>query len=127
MRKATAVILASTITAGLVITGSAVYAAIGGAEAPYARAAAVVKPDGSVVRSKGVVNVRRFQLAHYCVEVDHDIDLTKTVPIATLHTNTNNWSAGLYITPEQPNAWCKAHEIFVYGAGKDIGFDLVVP
>ncbi|GGQ32157.1 hypothetical protein [Streptosporangium pseudovulgare] len=132
MRKTTAVMLASALAASAAIGASVAYAAaIGGAQAPYARAAALVKPDGTVVRSKGITGVRKTGTGHYCVAVDPAIDITKSTPVATLNTySPGSWEARVFVNPEQPNGWCQAQEIFVYGnssGAADIGFDLIVP
>src|SRR5690242_5098997 len=52
--------------------------------APYAQAAAVVKGDGTVLRSQGVVDVQRTGVGSYYVKVSNDIEMDKAVPVATL-------------------------------------------
>jgi hypothetical protein len=134
MRKLTAVMLASAITASAAsaaIGASVAYAAaLGGAQAPYARAAAVVTIDGTVLRSKGVTGVRKRAGGGFCVAVDPAIDVTKSVPIATQYAGTH-WRSDLFISAERPGYCGNTNEIFVYGAvdngSKDIGFHLVVP
>ncbi|MEV4739774.1 hypothetical protein [Streptomyces sp. NPDC049555] len=60
----------------------------GTAIAPYAQAAAVVDPNGNVVRSHGVVSVTRVEAGVYDIVVDAGIDLENAVPIAVGATGT---------------------------------------
>lgn len=127
----------ASLTTMALVTASAASAdavtnAIGGGYAPYAQAAAAVKADGTVVRSKGVTAVTKISTGQYCIQLDPGIDATKTVPTATAEWSGSPWGASIYI--RQDASVCgadTARNIFV-GTGtasgaKDMGFDVVVP
>lgn len=59
------------LAAGLVLTGPAAYADV---TAPYARAGAIVDPDGQLNNGKNVVKTWRAGTGRYCVKVDERID-----------------------------------------------------
>ncbi len=81
---AIAIAIAGAALAGAGLTAAiTALAAIGGARAPCARAAAIVNADGSVLRSTGIVAVRRVSEGNYCIDLDDDINAAKAVPVAT--------------------------------------------
>ncbi|MEV6982543.1 hypothetical protein AB0M95_14960 [Sphaerisporangium sp. NPDC051017] len=127
--KLPAIVLTSALTIGGVAAGVA-YAAIGGAQAPYARAAAVVDANGSVVRSKGVTAVRKINTGQYCIEVDPDIDATKAVPVATKRWGAP-WNSTVFVDQQATQCGDSARHIFVgagnNGAAADIPFNVIVP
>ncbi|MEV7013557.1 hypothetical protein [Streptosporangium sp. NPDC051022] len=128
--KVTAIALAATLTVGGLATGAAAYAALGGAQAPYARAAAVVNADGTVVRSKGVTEVRRLGVGRYCLKLDSDIDATKAVPVATKRWGAP-WNSSVFVDADASACGAAAHHVFVgagnNGAGADVAFHVIVP
>ncbi|MFF0967907.1 hypothetical protein ACWDQO_16715 [Streptomyces sp. NPDC003703] len=63
--------------------------------APYAQVAAVVNKDGTVVRSKGVVEIKRTGAGRYSITVSDDIALDKSVPIVSLRQDAD-WGSEIY-------------------------------
>ncbi|TMR22559.1 hypothetical protein ETD86_11245 [Nonomuraea turkmeniaca] len=62
--------------------------AVARADTPYAQASAMVEADGSVARSKNVVDVWRPHRGTYCVLVDKSVDLHGAVAI---HATPEGW------------------------------------
>ncbi|WP_433358753.1 hypothetical protein [Streptosporangium sp. CA-115845] len=128
--KLTTVILATTLTGGALCAGTAASAGTGGAQGPYARAAAVVNADGSVVRSKGVIDVRRLDAGRYCIKLDADIDATKAVPVATKRWGAP-WNASVFVDDQASQCGDSANQILIGAgngsAGADVPFHVIVP
>lgn len=98
-------------------------------DAPYARAAAVVNADGSLVRSKGVISVTRVSTGAYCVLLeDARIDANDTAPIATARAGAT-WTV-IIRTPadECPNTTRYVEVVGHYqGSRANVPFVVVVP
>ncbi|MGV9779195.1 hypothetical protein [Streptosporangium sp. NPDC003464] len=128
--KLTTIALASALTGGALCAGAAAYAAIGGAQAPYARAAAIVNADGTVVRSRGVIDVRKIGTGRYCIQLDADIDATKAVPVATKRWGAP-WNASVFVTDDATECGNAARHVFVGtgngSTGADVPFHVIVP
>ncbi|MEU6778581.1 hypothetical protein ABZ912_05210 [Nonomuraea angiospora] len=133
MRKtATALVLASAFTASAAITASAAYADLGDAQAPNARAVAIVNANGTVVRSKGVTGVQKLDVGQYCVQLDSDYDASKAVPVANVRWLTvPTWNSGAFV--EEAGTRCGAGNRYVLvrtgnGSGPaDASFSVIVP
>ncbi|GAA3704036.1 hypothetical protein GCM10022224_082080 [Nonomuraea antimicrobica] len=131
MPKITTVALAG-VMAGVVSIGGAVaaYAALGGAQGPGVRAAAVVNADGSVVRSKGVTGVRKLATGRYCIELDSDYDASRSVPVATKRWGAP-WNSTVFVNANTTDCGSAERHVFVAGgndgAGADLPFHVIVP
>ncbi|GAA1019304.1 hypothetical protein Aple_048320 [Acrocarpospora pleiomorpha] len=146
MPSQTAVLTLTAVAAAIVGIGAGVaaHATIGGTETPqvaarittggaitpHATAAAVVKANGTVVRSTGVTAVRKIATGQYCVDIEPNIDATKTIPVAT-----KMWGApwNSTVLAYSGHSACGAgRHIFVgtgytTGGAHDVPFHLVVP
>jgi hypothetical protein len=96
----------------------------GTAIAPYAQAAAVVKADGTVERSHGVVNVTRVAAGTYTIEVDASIDVAASVPIATLSTTIG--AGAIFATAISSNT-ISVSTLNVPSGSHDWSFNVIVP
>jgi myo-inositol-1-phosphate synthase len=96
----TTVVAASALVAGVALSNAipALGAAIGGAHTPGARAAAAVDANGDVLRSTGVTKVTRIAAGEYCIELDPNINVDKTVPVATLRMGAPSWDTNVAIS-----------------------------
>ncbi|MFH8993052.1 hypothetical protein [Streptomyces sp. NPDC017940] len=69
-------------------------------KAPYAQAAAAVKADGTATKKTDTVaSVSRVDTGRYCVALDADVDVKRSVPVATLQ-GAADWKSEIYVTPE---------------------------
>ncbi|MFD0884993.1 hypothetical protein ACFQ08_10585, partial [Streptosporangium algeriense] len=99
-------------------------------QGPGVRAAAVVKADGSVVRSKGVTGVRKLATGRYCIELDSDYNAARSVPVATKQWSAP-WNATVFV--ESDTTACGSAERYVLvsggnnGAAADLAFHVIVP
>ncbi|MFD3658445.1 hypothetical protein ACFWBH_01180 [Streptomyces sp. NPDC059999] len=113
--------------------GGVAMAAIGGANAPFAQASAVINADGSVSRSKGVADVWLGPTSgRFCVRLsDTRLNVNELTPVATL--DTGGWPGRIYIenrTSSQCNN--RADTILVVTTNQNEGgdykpFSLLVP
>ncbi|MFC4015066.1 hypothetical protein ACFOY2_48180 [Nonomuraea purpurea] len=129
--KLTTLAIACALAAGALAAGTAVaYAALGGAQAPSVRAAAVVDADGGVVRSKGVTAVRKIATGQYCIELDADYDAARSVPVATKRWGAP-WNSTVFVNANTATCGSAARHVFVAGgnngAGADVPFHVIVP
>ncbi|MFC4014643.1 hypothetical protein ACFOY2_45985 [Nonomuraea purpurea] len=132
--KKTTMTIAVSLTAcaaGLGAFAAPAHADLGGASGPGVRAAAVVNADGTVVRSKGVVGVRRIAVGQYCIRLDSDINAASTVPVATVQWQSAPWDSSIFVRPDNVASCGDARDVFV-GTGaaagaRDIGFHVIVP
>ncbi|MWA08224.1 hypothetical protein [Streptomyces sp. BA2] len=96
--------------------------------APYAQAAAVVKKDGTIERSKGVTDVKRTDKGRYTITLSEDIDVRMCVPVATLNRSAD-WHGEIYVSV--PASADTDHTIQVLtgvnGTATDEPFHVVVP
>jgi hypothetical protein len=133
--KKTATSIAMTLTAcaaGLGVFAAPAHADLGGASGQGVRAAAIVNADGSVVRSKGVVGVRKIAIGQYCIRLDSDINVATTVPVATVQWVSANWGTSIHVRPDNAASCGDVRDVFVgtgvAGTGaRDTGFHLIVP
>ncbi|MFI6927207.1 hypothetical protein ACIBIZ_45240 [Nonomuraea spiralis] len=131
MRKMTTVVLAGLATGVLGMGGAvAAYAALGGAQGPGVRAAAVVNANGSVVRSKGVTGVRKLSTGQYCIELDSDYDAARSVPVATKRWGAP-WGSTVFVDADTTACGSADRHVFVAGgnngANADLPFHVIVP
>ncbi|MDH6629352.1 hypothetical protein M2271_007188 [Streptomyces sp. LBL] len=94
--------------------------------APYAQAAAVVNSDGTVMRSHGVINVERYALGSYSIEVDASIDMANAVPIAVMRAETPLPPAIFYVHSDNSNTFAVMCQHPTKGA-QDTAFHVIVP
>ncbi|MEU8543494.1 hypothetical protein AB0C52_26495 [Streptomyces sp. NPDC048717] len=96
--------------------------------APYAQAAAVVKKDGTVVRSKGVTGVKKVGNGEYRITVDADVRLARAVPIATLNRSAN-WGAEIFVSTTDTSDTDQTFQVLTGLNGKagDQPFHVIVP
>lgn len=70
--------------------------------APYAQAAATVRKDGTIVRSKNVTNVTRDATGKYFITVDSSISAAKSVPQGSIDRPAS-WGSEIYVgLPSSP-------------------------
>ncbi|RCG20078.1 hypothetical protein DQ384_37600 [Sphaerisporangium album] len=132
--KKTTTSIAVTLTACAATLGAfaaPAHADLGGATGPAVRAAAIVNANGSVVRSKGVVGVRKIATGQYCIRLDSDINPANTVPVATVQWQSAPWDSSIFVRPDNMASCGDGRDVFV-GTGiasgaRDIGFHLIVP
>ena len=96
--------------------------------APYAQAAAVVKADGTVVRSKNVTEVKKVGNGEYRITVDQDIRLDRAVPIATLNRSAD-WGGEIFVTTKDTSATDHTFQVLTgdNGSASDQPFHVIVP
>jgi hypothetical protein len=126
--NATAITLTVALALGI---GGAAHAAIGGAITPHATAAAVVNADGTVVRSTGVAAVRKIATGQYCIDIEPNIDASKTIPVATKVWGAP-WSATVLVYAGYSACGSAGRHVFVgtgytTGGAHDVPFHVVVP
>jgi hypothetical protein len=131
--KITTAAVAAALAIGAALIGAFAIPALadlGGASGPGVRAAAIINADGSVVRSKGIVGVRKIATGQYCIRLDSDINAATTVPVATSQWTSAPWDSSIFVRYDG-NSCGDARDVFV-GTGtasgaRDTGFHVIVP
>lgn len=91
--------VAGVVGVAALTTGGVALAAVGGVNAPYAQASALINADGSIARSKGVAAVTLPPASgRFCVRLsDPRLDVNELTPVATL--TTSGYPGLIYIEP----------------------------
>ncbi|MEU1078033.1 MULTISPECIES: hypothetical protein [unclassified Streptomyces] len=118
----------AVVSAGAAFAGVAIAAdPTATVKAPYAQAAVSVLKDGTVAqKTNTMASVRKVSTGRYCVVLEPEVEVAKSVPVATVG---NGSFATILVV--QNNTACGNNSLYVLtainGSGADQPFYLVVP
>lgn len=111
--------------------------ALGGTNATYARIAALINPNGSVVRSKGVAAVTHPRTGEYCIKPNFAVSVPRLVPSVSVDWS-NSIGNGNFVQYRSSGIGCPAGYIDVltfsfnpangtFAQANNTAFTIVVP
>jgi len=111
--------------------------AIGGAQAPNARIAALVVAGGTVRRSKGILGVTHPSAGQYCIDPTNSLfDVNKAIPVVSVDWSSSSGPNGEMAQWRSSGVGCPLGQIAVltfelaagiFSLSDNVGFSIIVP